>query len=248
MERKFTDEDWALKDHVSAVRQNLAGPLPLFIDTYDAALRVALSRRQISRSFRSFRMFVLAGASLRTAVVTALSGATPQVVPLLRHALECAMYGYCFEKDRPTFIAWRDREKGKKEKELARAKLSSGKLIRIVEAEDESLAQIVRILYDELVSMGSHPNVMQVEPITKFYFEEGNETGEAKVGVLFGDTERATAFVWIGYTYEATMRLFQKVWPDDFLLLGIEASLRDSMFHLSNFRQLKAKARKPQRQ
>lgn len=158
------------------------------------------------------------------------------------------MYGYCFEKDRATFIAWRDREKGKKEKEIARAKLSFGKLIAIIEASDKSLAEIVRNLYDSLVSMGSHPNVMQVEPITKFYFEDGSETGEAKVGVLFGEDERATAFVWIGFTYEATSRLFQKVWPDDFLLLGIEASLRDSMFHLSNFRQMRAKAKKSRSQ
>lgn len=244
MESNLPDENPILSDYISAVKQNISGPVPVFLQSYDAALRVALSKRQIAKGFRSYRMFVLASASLRASLITTLSGATPQAVPLLRHALECALYGYCFEKDYQTFTAWRDREKGKRQRDTAREKLATGRLFRLLETRDTELAKIVKSLYENLISMGSHPNVMQVEPITKFYFEEGKEEGYAKVGVLFGESERATAFVWIGFTYEAVSRLFQRIWPDDFLLLGVEASLRDAMFQLGNFRAMRAKSKR----
>jgi hypothetical protein len=228
-----------LGKYFAVVRDNIRGPIPFHVSKYDDASALIFGCAEYSHDFKSLRLIVLALGSLRASIILTVAGATPQVTALLRHALESAMYAYLFFEDVEYYNKWRQREESLAAKREARNFLTFGGMLKVVKGKDPRLAKTIEEIYDFLITFGAHPNVAQVAPLVEYQFDEGAELGQANLKMLVSDTERDAISIWICYTYEVVMRIFQKIWPDEYASLGIEAGMRDAYFHLKLFRAQK---------
>lgn len=165
----------------------------------------------------SARLFHLAYGSLKVSVALTLAGATPQVPILLRHALECGVYGYLFSRSPEYEELWNSRETDVK----AKKKMRSGRTgpmkmaTSILEAEDPVLCERIREALDFSIDQGAHPNIFQLLGATR---EEESGDGQFTfyTKLLGGQSEREISFThYCGVAVEL-VNIFELIWPELF--------------------------------
>ena len=213
----------------------MRGPFPIFLERFDKALEVFLGQLDFIEHFSSAKMFIAAQTSLRSAILIAKAGTVPQCIPLLRHALECSIYGFAFKFDRNFYRDWKLRETSASAKKRLQHDHSIRSKIRLVGGHNKLLQQDIESQYDTLISFGAHPNVFQIDSSIKFVFDEDSEDGMANFTIFGGGDDRKNGYLFAATTYECCLQLIYLVWPERCLLLGIEAARRDALFEYQRF-------------
>lgn len=226
-------EDFDIGKYLEAISENLAGPLPLFLGRMDGILDRLITHLDHPEYLSSARMLMLAFGSMRAATALTIAGASPQVPVIVRHALESALYGYLFFKDRKFYEHWRNRETNKKSKHIFRTE-GLRKAKEYVKSYDKGLGQAVTEQLNVLVDFGAHPNPFQVAELVTHHFDVGSEDGRERFGVLTGADHQRSSFSLLVPGYVNVIRIYEAIWPEKFAALVGRPSLASALrqFHV----------------
>jgi hypothetical protein len=232
---KKSAQETGLHEYLGAIKHNLNAPIPKFVQSFDSTIKLLFSYPKYDHDLASLQMFILAHSTLKSAVVLNIGGATAQVIPLLRHPIECAMYGYIFWLDRSIYDAWSKRELDNARKNLARNKLQFKGMISAIEKKNKKLAQGLREYYELLLTLGAHPNVAQFSPLHTTIMSETEDQGDHYTAYLTDEPARKDNWDYFVGSYRVVLAAFRDIFPEEYLLLGIEASRRDSEYWYDHF-------------
>ncbi|SDO66576.1 hypothetical protein SAMN04488595_101452 [Ralstonia sp. 25mfcol4.1] len=109
--------------------------------------------------FMSYPLFFAAHSTYLAALRTATAGHAAAVWPLVRAALEAALYAVIVSEDDSLAHKWADPDLDRKE----RSRLFTAKKgIEAVRAESEPMASYISQVYETSIDFGAHPNRLGV--------------------------------------------------------------------------------------
>lgn len=131
-------------------------------------------------NFMSYPLFFAAHSTYLAAVRTATAGHTAAVWPLVRAALEAALYAVIVSGDDALAQKWADPEFDRRE----RSRLFTAKKgIELVRADSADIASYISQVYETSIDFGAHPNRLGV--VRHLEFGETDENYEMSFAVLW---------------------------------------------------------------
>ena len=153
-----------------------------------------------------------------------MSGQVPETFALLRSCLEYAAYGLYLYKNPALGATWLDRHQDADALRAMRKEFLAINVQKAVEAVDTRLGQVYRVLYDRAIDFGAHPNVMGVAG--SMLMDEQPDKIMINHLYLHGDDNALLmALKSTAQTGLTSLHIFQHVFPERFLILGVRDTL-----------------------
>lgn len=164
-----------------------------------------------------------------------ITGNTHQIPPILRVALEAAIYSHLFMVSTAWRETWKARHKSKSQASKFRDRGGAAAKDALRTVSPKMADEYVRI-YDNLIDFGAHPNVAAIGFSTSYQFEEGADDGMVYFSQLTGERERYFSGVQIAEVCNFILQVLSLTWPTRYQLLGVEAArielLRQTMLFI----------------
>lgn len=192
-------------------------------DIDSSFLRFALNAGNTQNTFETF-FFMRCHSIFRAACATALAGQCQETFVLARPILEFAAAALLV-RDKPahqnTFL---NRGRTKNEKEDSKKIFNHHQFSIVIANHDERLKKIYCTLYDQCIDFGSHPN--QQGLVSGLKVEHTDEKTVFDTSYLVpGTIEQRFCMKALAETALCALRIFQFIFPERFMLLGITANL-----------------------
>ncbi|MEE4117884.1 MAG: hypothetical protein V2I65_02600 [Paracoccaceae bacterium] len=159
----------------------------------------------------SLRLFQVSFGSWRQAQVLALSGATSQVPPLLRHALEASGYSLLFSVNEDWENLWWKRDESRNARDKF-AREGMKEVRSAIGSMDDSLLSRYKSLVDHLIDFGARPNLYQVARVSNI--ASGDDALSTQV--LAWLEERNSDIIMVSGAAIILSELFELTWPAHF--------------------------------
>ncbi|WP_373947274.1 hypothetical protein [Paracoccus marcusii] len=215
--------EWSgIGEYFGAVRSNLDGPMPLFINAADKAMGILIRNLSSPGKLRAVGLINYAYSNWRSAVVLAQAGCVHQLPLVLRPSLEALTYAHLFASSSEWQTCWENRHTTKAAAQKFRK--DGPKAARdFLKKSNTKLAAEIASLTEDFVDFGGHPNIGAIEHLSSYYT---NPTDSNSAFVVFdqlaGEEKRYQANIWILQFSGIILDLLKMMWPERYMLLRIE--------------------------
>lgn len=216
-------EDWrgdaGVAAYTEAALSNLDSPHPICIGKADDLIAAFMTGWDQSDHVSALKMLLLGWGSLRSATLVTRMGMTSQAPPIQRLALESIVYGilFCFDVD--FHGLWLQRHDDPKA--LSKFKTEGFKrAMRVLADKSNPLHARTERLYQALIDLGAHPNVLSIEQISEYQIGENEALGRAQYYQLRGQPYVDMAHLNTALVYDVLIDSIGLIWPERSAKIG----------------------------
>jgi hypothetical protein len=163
-------------------------------------------------------------SSFRAACSTSMAGHAPETYALLRSCLEQAAYGLYIFKNPELGFKWLDRHQDADSMKAMKKAFLAVNVAKEVECVDSKLGEIYHTLYERTIDFGGHPNVMSVTGNMTMKHQE-DRVVFTHLYLHGNDDAMAMALKTTAQVGITSLHVFQHVFPERFMLLGLQETL-----------------------
>lgn len=165
-----------------------------------------------------------AHSAYRAVLGIAMAGQIFEVFPLLRSCLECAAYGLHIGKDKSRMEIWLRRHDNAQSHKQMRKEFAATRLRETISNQSQNLALLFNELYERTIDFGAHPNERAL--FSGMVKKNGADRVEFETVFLHGDgLQLEHALKTTGQVGLWALHVFQLIYPERFMLLGVKDSL-----------------------
>ena len=206
-----------------------------YLNKVDGGFRHIFHGAPVAQVEPRHELLISCHQSYIAATRVALAGQVVQMLPLLRFALEGALYSYLLFADNTLTDVWLHRHRDERSRRDSRERIGASQALNALRQKDPDLWQRCKQQYEATITFGAHPLVLAVTPhrVTIRRSEHADEVGLAYFYKAGGPQvlDALVACADIGIT---CLLLSAKALPDhppaveaDQMAVGIGSSLYD---------------------
>ncbi|WP_146010293.1 hypothetical protein [Acidimangrovimonas sediminis] len=211
-----------LGKYLEDARLNLGGPIPLCVNGADKALGTLVRNLGQGDALRVVGLVNYAYSNWRAAALLGQTGNAHQVPLVLRAALEGMLYANLFLRDENWKKRWEARHSSKTAADRFR-KEGPAAARAALKKVDHELEKSIKHIIQYLIDFGGHANIGAIEASSTYFANaEDADSGFVVFTQLAGERRRYEATVSILESAGAILKILRHMWPDRYMLLGIE--------------------------
>lgn len=154
----------------------------------------------------------------------ASSGQVPETFPLLRSALEYALYAHHVARDETRSYIWVSRHDDEASMKRCRREFTHSRVIESLKAHLPALHPVIEKLYEQTIDFGAHPNERGLSSSTVFVSEGSKNI--FRVAQLQGGGEAMNFGLHVTAQVGLTaMSVFEQLYSNQFRELGVTIML-----------------------
>ncbi len=170
-------------------------------------------------------LFIRAHASFRGAVGLAMACQLPEAYMVMRGCLENSLYAFYLHRNPELSEIWLRRTDSAEARQRVKDKFKIGVMLDLVEKEDARIGSNLRVLYEQTVDMGAHPN----EESFTTNAQLTQDSGTRQIQMMILNCEpiplqvclKTLAQVGVG-----SLRVFERIYPERFRILDADRDLQ----------------------
>lgn len=162
-----------------------------------------------------------AHSSFLGAAHMALATQAGEVYPLLRAALEAALYAHHGATSREAQRVFLERGHDDAARDACRREYTVRRVMDTLRAADAAVADRVHQHYNDLIDYGAHPNAAQL--LTRLRIDDGESDQTFNLG-YFAATPAVVAYALkqVAVTALVCLEVFRLVWPERMAIVGVD--------------------------
>jgi hypothetical protein len=188
--------------------------------------------RELAGLFRSGEdwlpgvFFLRVHAGLLGGIRLAVSGQVSETYPLLRSALESALYALYIHDSPPRARTWLDRGDSPEARAAMKREFRMVNVFACLERKSATVHSRVNTLYERAIDYGAHPNPQAF--LTNMSIEQGPDATRLQLNYLAGNSD-AIQFVLktVLQVGLASLDVFALIVPERFSILGIDQRIKN---------------------
>lgn len=210
-------DDWrgvfSATGYIDAALANLNSPHPICIGIADELIAGFMASLEKPDHVSALKMFMLAWGSLRSATLTTRMGMVSQSPAIQRLAVEAIAYGVLFRFDYLFHDLWKQRHD---DPEALKKFRRDGfrRALQVLEERSKFLHTRTNRIYQALIDLGAHPNVLGIDQMSEYHLEAGSDTGRGLYYQLLGQPYVDMSHANTALVYDVLIDGIILVWPD----------------------------------
>jgi hypothetical protein len=218
--------DLSASTFLDAALSNAGAPHPICIGQTDELIRLFFTDWTLATNVSSLKMIALAWGSLRVSTLLARMGLVIQAPPVQRQAIESVAYAVLFKFDSEFHDVWKSRHL---DEALARRFKREGwaRALVLIKERSENLESRIRSIYESLIDLGAHPNVLALFQMSEYRIESGSALGSAYFSQVLGQPNVDVAHINSISGYNILIESLALIWPDQWAALQLSDRQRE---------------------
>lgn len=156
-----------------------------------------------------------------------LSGQLAESYPVLRAALESALYGLLIARHPEFAQIWLERDEGPRQREKVRRIFAAGRLLAALDEESRRVGSAVRDLYGRTLGYGGHPNQQALLQSLQLD-REGTKLRLQLNYLTVESTAHQLCLRTVAQVGASVLEIFRLVFSERFDLVGLSDELRSA--------------------
>lgn len=159
-------------------------------------------------------------------------GQSPDVYPLLRTMLECALYAWYINQEPSRINIWFERIRNTDARKRMRKEFTLAAILNELEKVDAAMFKVVKETYEFHIDFGAHPNVSSVISGMRMKEENGSTLVDCPLIHSLEMGSYHLALKEIASAAIGVLAIFRSMYPEKFKREGLDFKIRDVMIGL----------------